>query len=157
VDPLTELRVEAVRAGDRAVSDLLMRHHAVMRATSPIESCHVQTVDELIRDGARVFACRSGQGLLGVGAFKALDPELAELKSMHTLAEARGQGVGRAVLLAILDAARAAGHRRIALETGTAPVFAAARALYAAHHFTPCPPFGDYQCDPASIFMSRAL
>lgn len=157
MDPLTGHRIEAVRAGDPAVTGLLMRHHALMRATSPIESCHVQTADELIRDGAHVFACHDDADILGVGAFKSLDRDLAELKSMHTVAEARGQGVGRAILLAILDAARAAGHRRIALETGTAPVFAAARALYAAHGFAPCPPFGCYRGDPASIYLSRAL
>ncbi|WP_417525647.1 GNAT family N-acetyltransferase [Marinovum sp.] len=142
---------------DPDVAALLMRHHAMMRAQSPAESCHVQTLDELERDGARVFACRRGGALLGVGALKPLGNGEAELKSMHVATEARGQGAGRALLLAILSAARASGHNRISLETGTAPPFAAARALYAAQGFVDCPPFGCYSRDPLSVFMTRAL
>ncbi|MGK7758649.1 GNAT family N-acetyltransferase [Marinovum sp. B10] len=90
-------------------------------------------------------------------AFKPLDAAHAELKSMHVISEARGQGAGRALLLALLEAARQAGHRRISLETGSAPEFTAARGLYAAQGFTPCPPFGGYVDDPLSLYMTRAL
>lgn len=153
----TALDVSPTSVDEPDVAALLMRHHAMMRAQSPAESCHVQTLDELKRDDAQVFACRHDGVLLGVGALKPLGGGEAELKSMHVAAEARGRGAGRALLLAILAAARASGHSRISLETGTAPPFAAARALYAAHGFVDCPPFGSYSLDPLSVFMTRAL
>lgn len=128
-----------------------------MRAASPVESCHVQTAGELLAEGARVLACTRADELVAVGAYKRIAPGHAELKSMHTVADVRGLGVGRAILRAILDAARHDGHRQISLETGTADFFAAARRLYAAHGFRECPPFGDYREDPLSVFMTRRL
>lgn len=146
-----------VTGADAGVSELLRRHHALMRSQSPEESCHVMTERELIASGCLVLACRRGGAVVGVGAIKALDADHAELKSMHTAERARGTGVGRGLLMALLDRARHAGHGQISLETGTAEAFAPARALYAAHGFETCPPFGDYREDPLSVFMTRML
>jgi putative acetyltransferase len=30
-------------------------------------------------------------------------------------------------------------------------------ALYTAHGFTECPPFGDYKLDPNSVFLTREI
>lgn len=46
---------------------------------------------------------------------------------------------------------------RLSLETGTPSDFAAARALYAKAGYAECPPFGDYELDPFSVFMTKAL
>jgi hypothetical protein len=56
-----------------------------------------------------------------------------------------------------LTEARAAGARRVSLETGVAPVFDAARALYSGAGFTPCEPFGDYRPDRHSMFLTKDL
>lgn len=157
MDALTRLVVTQVASPDEGVAALLARHHTLMRALSPEESCHVLSQDELQRDGCWIFACRDGGDVLGVGALKALDATHAELKSMHTAEAARGRGVGRAILSAILDAARATGLQRISLETGSAEMFAPARAFYAANGFLSCPPFGGYRKDPLSVFMTRGL
>ena len=133
------------------VQALLMRHFEVMRAGFPEESCHV------LERGAVLFAAREGETVLGVGALAQVGPDHGELKSMHTSARARGRGVGRAILAAILDEARAQGMARVSLETGSAEMFAPARALYAAHGFADCPPFGSYVHDPLSVFMTRML
>ncbi|HEY1847644.1 MAG TPA: hypothetical protein VGG37_00500 [Opitutaceae bacterium] len=45
----------------------------------------------------------------------------------------------------------------MSLETGAREYFAPARALYCAHGFVECPPFGDYRPDPNSIFMTLEL
>ena len=63
----------------------------------------------------------------------------------------------RAILAALLQAALDQGMERVSLETGSAEVFAPARALYAAHGFEDCPPFGHYTLDPLSVFMTRTL
>jgi len=139
------------------VDALLRRHFALMRSQSPAESCHVMEPEALLERDAVLFAARDGDAVLGVGALTVIAPGHGELKSMHTAAEARGRGVGRAVLAALMDAARERGLTRLSLETGSADAFAAARALYAAHGFVECPPFGDYVVDPLSVFMTRTL
>jgi ribosomal protein S18 acetylase RimI-like enzyme len=79
------------------------------------------------------------------------------LKSLHTAAEARGQGVARALLEHLLGLARSRGYRLVSLETGSMAAFAPARALYEASGFDDCPHFADYLDSPHSTFMSLAL
>ena len=57
------------------------------------------------------------------------DADTCELRKMYFLPEARGLGLGRAVLERCLDSARAFGYRRCYLETLTG--MDAAQALYA--------------------------
>ncbi|WP_299744528.1 GNAT family N-acetyltransferase [uncultured Tateyamaria sp.] len=139
------------------VQALLLRHFELMRASSPEESCHVMEPGTLLERDVALFAAREGGIVMGVGAMAIIEPGHGELKSMHTAAEARGRGVARAVLKALLDHARGIDLTRVSLETGSADMFAPARALYAAHGFTDCPPFGDYVVDPLSVFMTRQL
>lgn len=139
------------------VEALLQRHFELMRATSPAESCHVMEPGTLLENGAVLYAARDGEAVLGVGALTVIAPGHGELKSMHTAAEARGRGVARAVLQALMEHARDTGLTRLSLETGSAQEFAPARALYAAYGFEDCPPFGSYVVDPLSVFMTRTL
>lgn len=139
------------------VADLLARHVSLMQAGSPPESCHVQTGDALVQDGAILVSVRENGAVLAIGALKRIGPAHGELKSMHTAREARGRGLGRAVLAALMAEARAQGLTRLSLETGSSQEFAPARALYAAEGFVECPAFGDYKPDPLSVFMSRTL
>jgi putative acetyltransferase len=111
----------------------------------------------LLAPDVTFLSVRDGGALLGVGAIKELDPTHGELKSMHTLSEVRGRGVGRAMLGELLDLARNRGYTRISLETGSVPAFAPARAMYASVGFVECGPFADYVESPHSSFMSLAL
>ena len=61
---------------------------------------------------------------------------------MHTVEEARGRGVGRALVDHLIGVARERGYRRVSLETGRRPAFAPARRLYASAGFEPCEAFG---------------
>lgn len=152
---------EVVVAPDRPdapdVLALLEAHLSFARAVTPPGHVHALDVAGLLAPELSFFSARSGGRLLGVGALKHLDDGHAELKSMHTAAEARGTGVGRAVLDQLLATARARGYRRVSLETGTMPAFAAARALYASAGFVVCEPFGDYRPTPLSTCMTLEL
>jgi len=139
------------------VAALLERHFALMRATSPPESCHVMSAGELDDAGATLYALREGDTVLGIGALKEIAPGHGEIKSMHTAAEARGRGVARALVSELLAAAEALGLTRVSLETGVEDEFTAARALYERFGFETCPPFGDYIQDPLSVFMTKSL
>ncbi len=139
------------------VRALLERHLAFALETSPPEHSFALDVDGLLDPAITFFSFRSAGELLGVGAIKHLDPEHAEIKSMHTAAAARGRGVGRAVLSHLLGIARSRGYRRVSLETGTVTEFAPARALYASAGFVFCGPFGDYQPSEDNCFMTLRL
>lgn len=57
----------------------------------------------------------------------------------------------------LVGQAVAAGYARLSLETGSMAFFEPARRLYASFGFARCPPFGDYQPDPNSVFMTLMI
>ncbi|MFA3919608.1 GNAT family N-acetyltransferase [Ruegeria hyattellae] len=136
---------------------LLLRHFELMRDASPEESCHVMEPDALLEAGAVLISARQGNAVLGIGALTEIAPGHGELKSMHTAAEARGRGVARAILQVLIAKAQDRALQRVSLETGSDALFAPARALYTAHGFSECQPFGNYREDPLSVFMTRTL
>ena len=144
------------RADD--VRALIERHLAYARATTTFaDEIYALDVDRLADPAVTFFSFRVDGELLGVAALKQLDPEHAEIKSMHTVEVARGQGIGRRLLQHLLAVARERGCSRVSLETGSGPGFVAARELYLRAGFAPCPPFGDYRPSPRSTCMTRVL
>ena len=94
---------------------------------------------------------------VGMGALKRLSGDHAEIKSMHVMAERRGEGLSRRMLEALVAQARAGGFARLSLETGAQNSFRAARGLYAGAGFVECGPFKGSGPDPNSLFMTRIL
>ena len=139
------------------VRALLERHLGFCLSETPPEHSFALDVDGLLDQRVTFVSCRDGDTVLGVAAIKELDARHAEIKSMHTAAEARGRGVGRALLSYLLDTARTRGYRLVSLETGTTPGFTAARALYESAGFTPTGPFGGYPETGDNTFYSLAL
>ena len=137
------------------VRAVLERHLAFCRATSPPEDVHALDLDGLVAPDVSFFSLRSDGTVLGVGALKRLGDDHVEIKSMHTLVEARGRGVARAMLAHLLGAARELGARLVSLETGSQKEFAPARRLYANAGFVETGPFADYRESPNSTFMTR--
>ena len=142
---------------DPRVAALLDDHLAEMEPTAPPESRHALTIDQFRMPGVRLWVAESGAAVVGSVALKDLEPGHLELKTMRVSASVRGRGVGRLLLDHALAEARGSGATRVSLETGVAPVFDAARALYTGAGFTPCAPFGDYRLDRHSTFLSLAL
>lgn len=73
---------------------------------------------------------------------------VGEVKRMYVEPAARGRGISRRVLNALLDHARAAGLSEVWLETGSLQPEAC--ALYESVGFTPIPPYGDHKDDERS-------
>ena len=136
---------------------LVERHLADMLAASPPGSSHALEPAALAGPGVRFLALREGGRVAGFGAIKRLSAAHGELKSMHVPVALRGRGLGRVLLRELMAAARAEGLTRLSLETGVQPAYAAAVALYRAEGFEECPPFADYDPDPASLFLSREV
>lgn len=140
------------------VRALLERHLSLMHSQSAPEDVHALDVTGLLSPLVSFFSARTADGtLVGVGALKRIDADHAELKSMHTAAGARRQGVGRSMLAHLLDLARSRGYRRVSLETGVQEAFAPGRAMYTAAGFTECGAFEGYEPSDASTFMTLLL
>lgn len=142
---------------DRRVLDLLQFHLDEMHRWSPPESVHAMPAERLRQPDVTFFSAWDGERVVGCGAIKHLDDGHGELKSMRAAPDYRGRGVGKAILLRLIEEARARGYARISLETGRPEPFHAAHGLYRAHGFAECPPFGSYAHDPFSMCMTKDL
>lgn len=149
-----------VRRGDLSderVIALLRYHFDKCHEVTPSGSAHVFDASRLAEPEIDFWAAWEGEMLLGVGAMKSLDLEHGEVKSMHTAEAARRRGAASAILRQIIASSRARGLKRLSLETGSFAYFAPAVALYKAHGFVECPPFGIYRPDPNSLFLTLRL
>lgn len=112
--------------------------------------------DEVADGRGAFFVARCAGEPVGCGAVRLLDAETAELKRMYVAPSTRGSGVGRRLLAALEQEARALGARRLVLETGIRQ--AAALALYRAAGFAPIPLYGEYLLSPAtSVCLGKTL
>ncbi len=136
---------------------LLETHFAGMLANSPKGSCHFLDFEGLNAPDVTFWSIWDGADLAGCGALKELDVEHGEIKSMRTHEDHLRKGVGAMMLTHIISEARERGYRRLSLETGSTEAFIPALAMYEAHGFQFCPPFGDYVEDPFSRFMTLAI
>jgi putative acetyltransferase len=93
-----------------------------------------------------------GDRVVGTGAIRRLDDETCELKRMWFLPEYRGQGQGTKMSELLFEFARAAGYKRIRLDTS--PLLLAANKLYQRLGFRP---IDRYNAGPGEIFMEKDL
>lgn len=147
----------AVEAADQPDIDrLLAISDAVAARLYPGEFRRPLTGRALSHTDASTFVARDASGqALGCAALMDLSDGAVELKRMIVEPEHAGQGVGRALLLAILQAARDRGIRRVLLEVGIRNV--EARRLYESAGFRERGPFGRYIDSPIASFMEIAL
>ncbi|MDA5095429.1 GNAT family N-acetyltransferase [Aliiroseovarius sp. KMU-50] len=133
---------------------LLKASHALMEELFPPEDNFFLDIDDLCVPEISFFVAHEGDRILGTAAI-ADKGDYGEVKSMFVSPDARGKGVGEALLAQIEATARAVGHDALKLETGN--VLHAAHRLYQRAGFTLCGPFGDYPEAASSIFMEKAL
>ncbi|EJG0633592.1 GNAT family N-acetyltransferase [Vibrio parahaemolyticus] len=151
------MRIEIDNLERPQVIALLEEHLQDMYATSPPESVHALDVSKLKLPSITFWTGWDGDQLLGCVAMSQLEDGHAELKSMRTTSSARKQGVASRLLNHVIEQAKHQGIQRLSLETGSMAFFEPAHRLYEKHGFVYCEPFGDYQPDPNSRFMTLAL
>ena len=140
-----------------AVHELLREHLANMYEITPADKVFALDLEKLRSPDITFWTVWDEGLLLGCGALKELAPAHGEVKSMRTPATQRRRGAGRAVLGRIIETARERSYELLSLETGSHPAFHTAQALYRSAGFEYCGPFGGYQEDPHSVFMSLRL
>ncbi|WP_260925595.1 GNAT family N-acetyltransferase [Novosphingobium sp. 9] len=154
---LPSLRIERDDLTSAQILSLLQFHLDQMHRWSPPESIHAMPAEMLRAADVDFFSAWTAEDLAGCGAIRMIAPHHAELKSMRVDPRFLRQGVGEAILLHLLQEARARGCKRVSLETGRPAPFHAAHALYRKHGFAECPPFGNYLPDDFSLCMTRIL
>ncbi|EMI4391942.1 GNAT family N-acetyltransferase [Vibrio parahaemolyticus] len=151
------MRIEIDNLERPQVLALLEEHLQDMYATSPPESVHALDVSKLKLPSITFWTGWDGEQLLGCVAMSQLEDGHAELKSMRTTPSARKQGVASRLLNHVIEQAKHQGIQRLSLETGSMTFFEPAHRLYEKYGFAYCEPFGDYQPDPNSRFMTLSL
>lgn len=83
-------------------------------------------------DGCMILAVGDA-GPIGCVALRRISGWICEMKRLYTRPSARGKGVGRSLVAAVIAAARGIGYEKMRLDT--VPAMASARRLYAAFGF----------------------
>ena len=105
--------------------------------------------------GGELLLAKQGDHVLGCIAFKPLDPpRVAEIKRLFVRPQARGKGVGKALVQAAMTAAVQSGYDEIKLDT--LPQMQSAIALYKASGFVPIPPYGSHPY-PGLVTLGKKL
>jgi GNAT superfamily N-acetyltransferase len=137
------------------VLPLLQQADDFALALYPAESYHALDVGDLERPGVTFLVARHDGRALGTAAVVDRGDGSAELKRVFVTDAARGLGVGRALLVAAEDRARALGVHVMRLETGLPQT--AAITMYERGGYRHVPRFGPYAEDPTSVCMERDL
>jgi ribosomal protein S18 acetylase RimI-like enzyme len=105
--------------------------------------------------GGELLLAKRGDHLLGCIALKPLEPpRVAEIKRLFVRPQARGKGVGKALVQAAMTAAVQSGYDEIKLDT--LPEMVGAIALYKSSGFVPIPPYGSHPY-PGLVTLGRTL
>lgn len=148
-----------IRKDDATASHVapLLAHHLAELRSHMAEFAFALDATGLSAPEVTFWTAWREERLVGFVALKQLDPHHGEVKSMRAAPEARGTGVGRALLSHVIATACARGYERLSLETGTAALHQPAVTLYRSAGFTACAAFADYQPSPHNQFLTLIL
>jgi GNAT superfamily N-acetyltransferase len=105
-------------------------------------------------DGSLLLA-KMGAVPVGIVGLKRVDGATGEIKRLYVVPEARGCGIGKALLERVLDEALEKGYRRVRLDSHRASMTTAA-TLYRRLGFKEIPPYGP-DLDGAIAFFEKVL
>jgi putative acetyltransferase len=128
---------EATRDADVAQVRALVRAHGDARVTTPGVEYVYADADGLpgpyVAPRGGLWLAVAGERGIGCVALRPMDTHTAEVKRMFVDASARGHGVGRALLGALIEGARTRGYGTLRL--GTLHDMEAAQSLYRSFGF----------------------
>jgi GNAT superfamily N-acetyltransferase len=92
---------------------------------------------------------------VGCGAWRAIEPDVAEIKRVYVAPAFRRRGLAQEVVGRLERSAAAAGRRSVVLNTGERQP--EALALYAVAGYQPVTGYGIYACAPGAVFLGKEL
>jgi len=104
--------------------------------------------------GALLLARRDDGAAVGCVGLRDLGGGVCEMKRLYVSPAGRGLGLGRALMEALIEAARSRGYREMRLDT--LPTMAAAQSMYRQAGFEAMPPYYDTPVE-GTLFMRLAL
>ena len=152
---MSEIEIRPARFGDPEVQALIREVLADLssRYGSNGDDTPVALTDFDPPTGA-FFVAYDGDRLVGCGGWRAHGDD-AELKRMYTAPVARGRGLARRMLATIEESARAAGFKRLILETGDRQPEAI--GLYESAGYERIEDFGFYKDHEGVLSYARTL
>lgn len=136
-------------------ADWLAEDHGISLAFQNFEAELAGLPGKYAPPAGAMLLARDGAGrAVGCVALRPFDDTRCEIKRLYVTPEARGTGLGRALAVAILEAARAAGYERALLDT--APFMQAAQGLYQDLGFREVEAYYDNPY-PGCVFLEAAL
>ena len=101
-----------------------------------------------------ILLAKKGDHVLGCVALKRLEDGIAEIKRLYVRPQARGQGVARALVAAMLAEAAKLGYGEVKLDT--LPQMEGAIALYRSFGFVNVPAYGSHPY-PGLVTLGKKL
>lgn len=144
--PATSTEVQSLMA---ELDDELVRRYP---AGTPVHGLAPRDVED---PDTIVLVARAEGRLVACGASRRLNDGSIEIKRIYVRPFLRGRGLGRRLLGELEARARAAGARRLVLETGVRQPEAI--ALYRSEGFSSIEPFGEYVGDEMSRCFEKRL
>lgn len=133
---------------------LIDASEAALNEIYPPEDNFAFSVDDLVKDGVWFTVAHLDGKAVGCGGLASYS-DYGELKRIFVDPSARGRGVAHTILDTLETKAKSLGLPRVRLETGAE--LEASLALYHSRGYRPCPAFGAYPEDGASLFLEKAV
>lgn len=137
---------------------LIAESQALLESVFPPDGIFTLTAEELAAEAEVFLVARiagAAVGCVGLVTGHDADGPYGEVKRLFLRPDARGKGVGRALMTAFEAHGRQLGLAFARLETG--PELAEAVGLYRALGYRETGPFGAYGLHPSSLFLAKRL
>ena len=155
----SQIRIAEARwPDDQALAEALFREYVASLGVD----ISFQNVDaelsslpgKYARPGGVVLIAREGDEAAGIGAYRALEAGIAEMKRLYVRPRWRGVKLGRELAEELIEDARVQGYRTIVLDTLQS--MDAAKRLYLSLGFRPIAPYYDNPL-PGTTYMALEL
>ncbi|KQQ36476.1 hypothetical protein ASG19_08570 [Rhizobium sp. Leaf306] len=137
------------------VAALIEMSDSFMAGLYPQEGNFAVDINALCQPDIVFVVARLDGKAVGCGGLKWLGDKTAEVKRIFVHDNARGHGVGRRIMGMLEDLAASHRIERVYLETG--PLNTEAIGLYQGLGYRTCGAFAQYDENPYSLFMVKAL